>query len=742
MYTIVCKNCTKEVARTPNLVCINCKVPKWGYTDDYLRGIGFSIPNLPPPVKVSVVSSEYTIFCKNHGGLVAKTPAKICPKCKAKNFGYSDVEIRQFFKPEKVIHQLPCRSCHTIVAKTPNCKCLVCTSHNWGYSQVEVDSDAFDPIQNGNKASTINYAIEAKRIKKVYAKGVVGLQEMTLRIPQGQFVAVMGPSGCGKSTLLKCLIGENPATHGTVKVFGKDLYENFNELKKSIGYVPQDDIVHRELTVHQSLYYAAKLRLPKSLTEHEIEEKITDVLQSLKIDSTNLAHNQKVDSQDLRNKKISELSGGQRKRVSIAVELLNDPNILFLDEPTSPLDPETIDEFLSSVKGLCQQKGTTIVMVTHKPEDLKYADALVFLGVQGYHTFYGSSDYKDICSYFGKESIIEVYALLGDADEIERVKKWYNRWYDNNGSADIRSKIPVLAQKSSGSLVRQFYWLSRRYARIKWSDKENLQLLMAQPLIIAGLVSFIFDRVQMSVLFLTAIAAIWFGVNNAAKEIVSELPIFRRERMYNLGLFPYILSKITILSIVAVVQVAVFITILYVRYRSSEISLVHIEHYVVNMFYLALSATLLGLALSAFFNTTEKVITVIPIFLMPQMMLAGVITKIDTQAKELLSYGMLGRWGTEIFATIQDRAKEVKGGEKGGMVGIFQPVPGPPGKQKWIQTEATKILDLYANELLGYFKGYWNNIAAISTLNVLMIILIVLFLKRYDSFKPKFFLKR
>jgi ABC-type multidrug transport system ATPase subunit len=180
----------------------------------------------------------------------------------------------------------------------------------------------------------------------------------------------MGPSGCGKTTLLKVLNGETPSTEGRVLISGLDLDENYDYVKTLIGYVPQDDIIHRELTVDQTLYYAARLRMGQ-VDPELMANKIEQVLSALKI-------------VDHRSKPVSKISGGQRKRVSIAVEILTDPLILFLDEPTSPLDPQTIEEFLSILKDL-SLNGTTVVMVTHKPEDLLYMDSVIFMA-EGFRT--------------------------------------------------------------------------------------------------------------------------------------------------------------------------------------------------------------------------------------------------------------------------------------------------------------------------------------------------------------------
>ena len=484
---------------------------------------------------------------------------------------------------------------------------------------------------------SLETAIRAENVEKTFPGGYTGLKKMTVHIPHRAFVALMGPSGCGKTTFMNTLNGNNPATGGKVFIHGLELTANYNMLKRKIGFVPQDDIVHHGLSVEKSLYFAAKLRLPNDTSEQEIKERIDEVLTSLNINDP-----------EIRKNKVGSLSGGQRKRVSIAVELLNKPSILFLDEPTSPLDPETIEEFLNNIKKL-SEKGTTIVMVTHKPEDLNYVDRVIFLATKGYHAFYG--DKNDLLDYFSCKNIIGVYALLSKKKDVET---WYNKWYDKQEAAHVTENPGVIKKDRSESLFRQLYWLVRRYFSLKLSDTGNIVLLMAQPVIIAMLLIFIFEKLQMGVLFLMAISAIWFGVSNAAKEIVGEIPIYKRERMFNLNIFTYLISKMVVLSAIAFIQVLLFVMIVMVRYNADPLNVVFPVQYTAFMFYLAFSASLLGLLLSAVFSNTEKVMTVVPIALMPQIMLAGVVTRIDNVAKELLSYVTLGRWGTEGFARIQD----------------------------------------------------------------------------------------
>ncbi len=577
-------------------------------------------------------------------------------------------------------------------------------------------------------------AIVARNIEKVYPKGNVGLHRMSLSVQSNEFVALMGPSGCGKSTLLKCLNGANPVTSGEVLIQGLKLNnKNFNTLKKHIGYVPQDDIVHRELTVRQTLYYAAKLRMASDVSNREINKKIHQVLTSLNLPDVDV----------ILPKRISELSGGQRKRISIAVELLNDPSILFLDEPTSPLDPETIEEFLTCIRGLAEN-GQTIIMVTHKPSDLNKVDKVIFLSKGGYQTFYG--DTTELTGYFKTQNINEIYSKLKNEDEGSR---WNQKLNEESKGQAKPTDVEVITAKTDTSLIRQFYWLSRRYLNIKWNDHFNLMLLMSQPVIIALLLIFIFAKLQLSVFFMMAISAVWFGVSNASKEIVSELAIYERERMYNLNIFVYILSKIFVLSLIAFIQVCLFVGIVYAHYSigiwqpPETVELWSLTHNITFMFFLSVSATVFGLLLSALFTNSEKVMTIVPIALMPQIMLAGIIAPVDSNVKVLLSYLTLGRWGTEGFAHVQDNAA-IQGGH---FADSAQEIPSsvmqlmPSANQTGVTMElqpqgAIDQLGLYNSEkeLISVFpESLTGVIIAVSLLTIVFFVGIYMALKNKDS---------
>ncbi|MEA3452193.1 MAG: FHA domain-containing protein [Bacteroidota bacterium] len=510
-------------------------------------------------------------------------------------------------------------------------------------SELRIGLTVFMLQETGKELSDVT-AIEAVDVSKTYPNGYVGMNSMSVNIPSKAFIALMGPSGCGKTTLMNALNGANPATTGKVLIHGLDLKKNYGLLKRKIGYVPQDDIVHKELSVNRSLHYAAKLRMNTDTTENEIRERINEVCENLGINDTKI-----------RSSKVKDLSGGQRKRVSIAVELLNKPSILFLDEPTSPLDPETIDGFLNAIKNLTVTENTTVVMVTHKPEDLNYVDRVIFLGTKGYQAFYGEE--SSIYKYFGlpDKDIIGVYSLLSKPG---LSKEWGAKWQTStkSKSSDKKSSSKELKQDKKESLLKQFYWQTVRYANIKLNDKVNMALLMLQPIAIPLALIYLFSKLELGVLFMMSVSAIWFGVSNAAKEIVNELPIYERERMFNLNIFSYIFSKIMVLSVIALFQVIVFVFIIYLAYQGDPkgIEPVNILQMIVFMFYLTVSSTLMGLVLSAIFKTAEQAMTLLPLILIPQIIFAGVIADIDRPDKEVISYAMLGRWGTEGLTRIQN----------------------------------------------------------------------------------------
>lgn len=223
------------------------------------------------------------------------------------------------------------------------------------------------------------------------------LQHVSLKISAGELVAVCGGSGAGKTTFMNCINGFEPATSGQVLINGMDLYKNYSSLKNNIGYVPQQDIVHDNLTLKSMLTYTAKLRLQQDITKSEIAEIVDNVL----------------DMVDLTNEKdtyIKKLSGGQRKRASIAVELVSDPSLFFLDEPTSGLDPEAETHLMHSLKNLAVSKGKTVIVITHTLQNIDLFDKVIFLASGGKLCYYGSPE--NARKFFEVDNLTDAYETI------------------------------------------------------------------------------------------------------------------------------------------------------------------------------------------------------------------------------------------------------------------------------------------------------------------------------------------
>ncbi len=407
------------------------------------------------------------------------------------------------------------------------------------------------------------------------------LKDINLAIKPGEFVGVLGGSGQGKSTLLNALCGINPATSGEVYINGIPLTDRKKMRELGIGYVPQDDIVHRELNVEQAVTYSAKLRL--KLSAGEISTLVDGVIRRMGLEPH-------------RHKRISKLSGGQRKRVSIAIELLAKPTILFLDEPSSGLDPATEEKLMSLLQQLAKT-GLTVVCTTHILQLAHMLDRLLFVH-GGKLVFSGTADEarrlfldggsitsasqtgqsNPSRSGVGLAPLQRVYGMLdseaaGKPDDAIG-EEWERRFLESDVSLGHVEAIRQAEQnRDSGQVpppqnrqgkvgyLRTLYLLIARQAKILLADPLNILFLVAQALMIGVLIGWVTDDISLR-LFLGMIATMWFGCSNGAQQIVSELPIFRRERVCGQGINVYLHSKVFFLSLITMVQsLALLLTI-------------------------------------------------------------------------------------------------------------------------------------------------------------------------------------
>ncbi len=489
----------------------------------------------------------------------------------------------------------------------------------------------------------------ASQIDAVHVTRQVGslklLDDVSLRLRPGELVGLIGPSGAGKSTLLGALNGLKPATAGHVLVNRLDLYENYESLKGGIGFVPQDDIIHLELTPERTLHYVSRLRFPPDASPEDREGRIRAVLDLLE-----LTERQGIP--------IRRLSGGQRKRVSLGVELLTEPNLVFLDEPTAGLDPALESKMMVLFKELAKQ-GKTVVVTTHLMENIDLFDKLVVL-VRGQLAFYGTP--AEARAHFRIPDIRDLYGALGTATPDE----WRGRYVESDiygrrvgavdelkpraeeaRSGEVRARLlERRVAPARGESLRQLSILARRYLEIVLRDRRNTVLLLLQAPIIGAFVALALDSPSL-ILFMLALASIWFGTTNAAKELVKELPIYRRERAVNLRLLPYVLSKAAILFGIALIQCFLLLAVVAVfRPLPGSLALVYLA-----LVLTAFCGLFCGLAISSFVDTTDKATGIVPLVLIPQVLFAGIFTPL-TGFSGAMGAVMPTRWSYDLLKRI------------------------------------------------------------------------------------------
>lgn len=460
---------------------------------------------------------------------------------------------------------------------------------------------------------------------------------ISVSIRPGELVAIIGGSGAGKSTLLNCMCGYLEPSEGNVYLNGVDLYRNFETMKKTFGYVPQSDIVYDNLTLWDMLLYTAKLRLPKDTTDAEREAAIMRAIRT-------------VDLEDRKDHLIRKLSGGQRKRASIAVELLSDPRLLFLDEPASGLDPGTERSLMRSLRAMADA-GKTIVLVTHSTLQLGLCDRIIFMGKGGNLCFYGSS--REALNFFGVKDIVDVYEPM--TNDAPRLRDRYNRM-----AAQVRVPQPQeTAAEQKKPAPRQISALCSRYIRLIVNDRQRFILLMAQAPLLGVLIALVADGEQFnqyemtkSLLFALSCSAFWIGMLNAIQEICKERSILKREYMTGLSLTKYLLSKILVLGLMCLVQSLMITSVFTMTVGAPEegVMMGAFAELLLVTFLTALSSSAMGLFVSSLFSNADRAMTVAPLLLMPQILFSGLLFVLKGATKAI-SWFAVCRWSMEGFGT-------------------------------------------------------------------------------------------
>lgn len=474
---------------------------------------------------------------------------------------------------------------------------------------------------------------------------------ITLAIEPCEFVAIVGGSGAGKSTFMNCISGYVPATSGTTVVNGEDLYSNYSTIKSIIGYVPQQDIVYDNLTLVDMLSYAARLRMPHDSTENERTARINSVIKSVEL----TGHE---------NTFIGRLSGGQKKRGSIAVELLSDPNLFFLDEPTSGLDPGTERNLMHTLHGMTRG-GKTIILVTHNALNLHLCDKIIFLGNGGNLCYAGS--YDDALTFFGVDNLVNVYNMLTD-NAVEWKEKYDQSKYKSIpqfGSA-TKTNSSGKTHNSISRYMRQMFLqvgvLSKRYAHLMVNDKQRMILLLLQPVVLVLLISLVKDgeefaqyEMTKSILFALACADFWIGIMNTIQEVCKERVILKREYMTGLKLPAYIGSKLGVMIVLSAIQALLLLVTFNVVIGSPEDGIIFgsFGDMYITTFNAILAASALGLFVSSIFKNSDRALTIAPILVLPQILYSGIMFSLEG-IKETISYVVFCRWSMESYGSIAD----------------------------------------------------------------------------------------
>ncbi len=521
------------------------------------------------------------------------------------------------------------------------------------------------------------------------------LKDISFTVYSRELVGIMGPSGSGKTTMLYSLLGIMPTNSGRALVAGADIRHHYGQLKDLIGYVPQDDIIHPELTVGEALTYAAELRFPDGTPTRDIRRRVKRLLAQLQMSHT---ENVLVGGPDKKG-----ISGGQRKRVSIAMELLTEPSLLFLDEPTSGLACEDAVNVVNLLRALTNE-GKTVLMTIHQPGYRIYStlDEVVILCARtsadeekstpgptpGQLAYFGpaianhgdeATLAEDSVTFFNPQieslSKEEQLALLKDTEaplagmDRKPGASWIQKYADSHLKkvfVDQRAAQSVASSPGTGrkhrpvrrSAIRQWLTLTRRYARIKAKDWAATVGLIGQAPVIGGVLSLVFDREDLFdiPIFLLTVVAIWFGCINSVTEIVKERAIYVRERMVFLGVMPYLFSKIAVLGLLSLVQSIILLSILYLHLdlRAAFLPMLML------MTLCSLGGLALGLLLSAIRPTLASAMSILPIVLTFQILLGGAMQPLSEMkaVAAWVAQTTVARWGFEGLLAMEEAARQ------------------------------------------------------------------------------------
>ncbi|MEU9120839.1 FHA domain-containing protein [Streptomyces sp. NPDC048506] len=492
------------------------------------------------------------------------------------------------------------------------------------------------------------------------------LKDVSFGVPEKSLIAVIGPSGSGKSTLLKALTGYRPADQGDVLYDNRNLYKQFAELRQRIGLVPQDDILHKELTVQKALRYAAKLRFPGDTAEAEREARIDEVLHELKLH----VHKEK---------KVTSLSGGQRKRVSVALELLTKPSLIFLDEPTSGLDPGMDRDVMQLLRGLADD-GRTVLVVTHSVAELGICDKLLVMAPGGGVAYFGPPE--EALNFFQYDTWADVFSAFENYRDYDWMGRWRGSPHYQMYAADIDAvapqsvaiQPPPARMQKSQSWGSQLWTLMRRYVSVLASDRGFLGLMLILPAVL-GVVSMLIpsdyglgygplnrhrtNRDASTIMLILAVGMCFSGAANSVRELIKERVIYERERATGLSRSAYLMSKVIVLGVVTAIQGVIIAAIGFSTRNMPTEGLVIPKAPAIEMalaiIALGFTSMMFGLIISSLVKTAEKTMPLLVMFAIVQVVFTGVLFQLfDTPGVAQFAWLMPSRWAVAAMGATAD----------------------------------------------------------------------------------------
>ncbi|MEU4731240.1 FHA domain-containing protein [Streptomyces sp. NPDC023588] len=562
-------------------------------------------------------------------------------------------------------------------------------SHNGTYlNGSRVERSAFliegDIVGIGHSA----FCLVGDQLQEYVDTGEVSLdvQDLTVAVDRGRktlldhvsfpvgakcLLAVVGPSGAGKSTLLGALTGLRPADQGTVLYDGRDLYRDYAELRSRIGLVPQDDILHAQLTVRRALTYAAELRFPQDTAKAERRARVDEVIGELGL-------------QQRADQPIHSLSGGQRKRVSVALELLTKPSLLFLDEPTSGLDPGMDRSVMHMLRGLADD-GRTVIVVTHSVLSLDVCDLLLVLAPGGRIAYFGPP--QEALGFFGFEEWPEAF----EAFEDQRDRDWAGQYRASpvhRRHIDVAARQPQLAGtageagRSGGaaplpppkaqSWGSQLSSLVRRYAAVLSADRTFIVIMIALPFMMGAMAralagSTLTAETALNALLILCIGGVLTGAANAVRELIKERVIYQRERAVGLSRSAYLMSKVVVLGTITVGQAAALTLVALVGVKLNAphgkgIFMPPLIEITLAVALLSFCAMMLGLLISAVVRKEEVTMPLLVLLAIVQVVFCGTLLKITgVPVIEQLAWFEPARWAMGAMAGTIDLGAIVPG---------------------------------------------------------------------------------